>query len=308
MISNYLQPIPMAIDDRFTFASAPTNIHSTMTMQNFYHYAAMFALNRPVLVNVSLKRVVPKTLAEFTELCDKHNTIDLYLWLSSHFPKAFLDYSNALRLKLLAVSLIEEYLSSEWTLSSANKRESLEVNSFTRNMIRKAEGGVHATIVDSINRATVAKKSLDAIKRDAFILLEDSTGESREITVPGVTETLPVEQEHTKEPSNPMVQAALDAQLLLAKRYLELKGKLVGKDGSEDDIDLLLPPYALDLRNKTKEYLLQMPKETYFVPPSSVFTTVAADAPSATGTSNKHDDQKEMKKKKHFKKIRPSNH
>lgn len=114
MVSNYLHPIPMTIDDRFTFASAPTNIRSPFTMETFYRYAALHALNRPVLIGFSLKRVVPKTLEDFTLLCEKHSAIDLYLWLAAHFPKSFIDYDNAMSMKTFAVQMIETYLSTAW--------------------------------------------------------------------------------------------------------------------------------------------------------------------------------------------------
>lgn len=114
MVSNFLQPIPMTIDDRFTFASAPTNIRSPFTMETFYRYAALHALNRPVLIGFSLKRLEPKTLEDFTLLCEKHSAIDLYLWLAAHFPKSFIDYDNAMSMKTFAVQMIETYLSTAW--------------------------------------------------------------------------------------------------------------------------------------------------------------------------------------------------
>lgn len=157
MVSNFLQPIPMTIDDRFTFASAPTNINSPFTMETFYRYAALHALNRPVLIGFSLKRVVPKTLEDFTILCEKHSAIDLYLWLAAHFPKSFIDNDNAMSMKSFAVQMIETYLSTAWeSIDLGDKRRGAPSQQVQDQLLAKA-------VVDS--RSVLAKRYLEVKKK-----------------------------------------------------------------------------------------------------------------------------------------------
>lgn len=274
MISNFLHPIPMTVSDRFTFASAPTNIRSASTMQQFYVYAAMYALNRPVLVGVKLRRTAPKTLDEFVDLCEVHNTIDLYLWLCSHFPKTFLDYDNALNMKLRIVQLIEEYLSSEWAMSSARKGESLELDKETKRILIRSGGSVHASVM-AASAAYNSKTQFRQHEGGRSLELNDDFEQldERDSSLVGALKKQLAEQDKQQVQSqHPIIQAAVDAQLLMSKRYLDLRNKLLGRAGTESDIELLLPPFASDLRDITKRHLEKISVANYYVEPSPIFT------------------------------------
>eukprot|EP00981_Chlorochromonas_danica_P014848 scaffold9105_cov169-Ochromonas_danica.AAC.5 len=109
-ITNWLHPIPMSLEDKFTFACAPANFKNSMTMTNLYQYAALYACGRPVPLNVRLNKALPRDLLSFRRLCDQHNTLELYLWLSNHFPTNFIERETCIYMKNYATNLIEKSL------------------------------------------------------------------------------------------------------------------------------------------------------------------------------------------------------
>lgn len=81
-------------------------------MNRLYHFAATYAQMRPVTLNIRLNKRLPRDLEEFSDLCDKHNVIELYLWLSLRFPKFFIEQEICREMKSFAVKQIERTLQS----------------------------------------------------------------------------------------------------------------------------------------------------------------------------------------------------
>lgn len=91
VVSNWLHAIPLSIADRFLFSSCPVNISDSLSMTLLYQFAAKYAMQRPVAVNIRLSMHAPQNLEEFGDLCIRHNILDLYLWYdypykASHCP------------------------------------------------------------------------------------------------------------------------------------------------------------------------------------------------------------------------------
>jgi hypothetical protein len=70
----------------------------------------MYATNRPVPLKIRFPKRKPTDLVQFTEFCDKHNILDLYLWLANRFPKYFIEKENCLELKEFALKIIQSTL------------------------------------------------------------------------------------------------------------------------------------------------------------------------------------------------------
>ena len=70
----------------------------------------MYAMRRPVALNIRLSRQKPRDLFEFSELCMKHNVLDLYLWLSNRYPEYFVERDLCLQQKAFAIEVIEASL------------------------------------------------------------------------------------------------------------------------------------------------------------------------------------------------------
>ena len=79
-------------------------------MTLLYRFAAMYAMGRPVALNVRLSRAAPRDVIELSEWCVKHNSLDLYLWLSSRFPNYFVEKDLCAEQKAHAISVIENSL------------------------------------------------------------------------------------------------------------------------------------------------------------------------------------------------------
>ena len=109
-VANWLHSIPLSLADTFIFANAPVNTRDPLAMAMLYQFAATYAQLRPVALNVRLTRSRPRDLFEFADLCQKHNVLDLYLWLSFRFPKFFVERDLCLEQKAYAVGLIEKSL------------------------------------------------------------------------------------------------------------------------------------------------------------------------------------------------------
>lgn len=51
-ISNFLQPVPLTLAQRFTFANAPVNTRDSFMMQRLYQFATCVALDKAVSMNM----------------------------------------------------------------------------------------------------------------------------------------------------------------------------------------------------------------------------------------------------------------
>ena len=102
----------MTLSDKFLFSNAPVAIRDHSAMQLLYKFAATYALGRPVGLNIVMNRSVPRDLVEFTDLCAKYNSLELYLWLSLRFPKYFIERDTCLEQKNYALDIIQKTLTS----------------------------------------------------------------------------------------------------------------------------------------------------------------------------------------------------
>ena len=73
-------------------------------------FAEAWAQGRPTSINVRFGHKPPSNVLELTDLCTRHNIIDLYLWLSNRFPGNFVERELALRQKDHAILLIQKGL------------------------------------------------------------------------------------------------------------------------------------------------------------------------------------------------------
>jgi hypothetical protein len=96
----------------FQFSNAPINSRDPMCARMIYHYAAQYALHRPVALSVHLPRTAPEDVNALSDVCMKHSIIDLYIWLSFRFPDLFVEREEALKLKAIAIQMIESALES----------------------------------------------------------------------------------------------------------------------------------------------------------------------------------------------------
>lgn len=108
---NWLHSIPdLSVADRITFASAPIQLRDLAMMHKIYNYASLYSKNRPVYLNLRLPKSLPRNVVEFSDLCLKNNTIELYLWLSMRFPMHFIEKELATILMKEAIELITQTL------------------------------------------------------------------------------------------------------------------------------------------------------------------------------------------------------
>eukprot|EP01041_Mallomonas_annulata_P007206 gene7206-14696_t len=112
LVSNWLHTIPMTLADRFTFANAPASTRDSMSMNSLYQFAATYAQGRPVALNIRLPKYKVRDVIDLTDLCAKHNILDLYLWLSFRFPKYFIERDLCIEQKEYAISLIDSALNN----------------------------------------------------------------------------------------------------------------------------------------------------------------------------------------------------
>jgi hypothetical protein len=133
IVANWLHTIPLTLPDRFAlicalnlrcrtvkyvflsvrrflFATAPVSVADNMSMTALYTFAAKYAAQQPVALNVRLTKELPRDLTSFGELCMLHNVIDLYLWLGIRFPKNFIEMDLCLEQKRFATQQIEATL------------------------------------------------------------------------------------------------------------------------------------------------------------------------------------------------------
>lgn len=89
-------------------------------MKNLYTYAALYACGRPIPFDVSIDRHLPRYIDTFRRLCDKHNCLELYLWLSVHFSSQFIERETCQQVKMFAVRQINTALPKGSFQSSAS--------------------------------------------------------------------------------------------------------------------------------------------------------------------------------------------
>jgi hypothetical protein len=124
-LSFVLTSFTLSPSNRLIFSNAPVNTTDSFGMNQLYRYATLYSLDRPVHHNIRLTRALPKDVEEFSDLCIKHNTIELYLWLSLHFPKHFFESESARLLKKFAAQQIAaalDYLQSVGTITYGSRR------------------------------------------------------------------------------------------------------------------------------------------------------------------------------------------
>ena len=112
MVSNWLHSIPLSLPDRFIFSNAPISTRDGNCMNMLYSFAATYAQNKPVALNVRLPKNTPRDVFELMDLCAKHSVLDLYLWLSLRFPSYFVERELCVQQRAHALSLIEKALHS----------------------------------------------------------------------------------------------------------------------------------------------------------------------------------------------------
>lgn len=105
---------------RFIFSNAPVNINDANIMNMLYQYAALYAQNKPILLDIWFFDSLPKNLDIFANICSKHNLLDLYLWLSFRFPNHFIERDLCLKRKEFAINIIESTLSKSKLQQSRN--------------------------------------------------------------------------------------------------------------------------------------------------------------------------------------------
>jgi len=113
-LSNRLHGVtaPMAVTDAFTFCMAPVRANDQLSFSMLSQFADAWARGKPTALNIRFPPKPPKSVVELSDLCTKHNIVDLYLWLSNRFPGHFVERDMALRQKAFAIALIQESLAT----------------------------------------------------------------------------------------------------------------------------------------------------------------------------------------------------
>ena len=88
----------------------PGRISDPLSLSMLIKFAEAWAQGRPTSINVRFGHKPPSNVLELTDLCTRHNIIDLYLWLSNRFPGNFVERELALRQKDHAILLIQKGL------------------------------------------------------------------------------------------------------------------------------------------------------------------------------------------------------
>lgn len=91
-------------------------------------------MRKPVALNVRLSRVKPRDVLELSDLCLKHNVLDLYLWLSIRYPEFFVERELCLEQKSFAIECIQESLESthlQHRFSHSNEYKSMRIKFLT---------------------------------------------------------------------------------------------------------------------------------------------------------------------------------
>lgn len=107
---------------RFIFSNCPVNVNNAEAMKLLYEYAAKYARRIPVNSGVYFPRRKPRDVKELSDICVKHNCLDMYIWLSNQFPKYFIERDLCLEMKefslrIIQDALINSYLEHEYSHS-----------------------------------------------------------------------------------------------------------------------------------------------------------------------------------------------
>ncbi len=163
LVANWLNPIPLSITDRFTFSLAPVNTRDTIAMHLLYQFAAQYAMNKPVALNVRLSQNRPRDYFELADLCSKHNVLDLYLWLSSRFPTYFIEREICLQQKAFAVNHIQETLQNARFAQSYSYSE--EYEDMNKSILKLTPDGLPpSTHSEEVRKST--RENLDRIRKE----------------------------------------------------------------------------------------------------------------------------------------------
>ena len=147
------------------FGTAPVSLRDGLSPRMLYHFAAMYALGRPVPLDVRFTNGKPMNVHELSDLCAKHNVLDLYLWLGIRFPKYFVERDRCLEMKEYALSIIQETLHNaklqhQYSHSDNYRR--------VRDTVESTLGGLPAALPDHI-RMRMAK-FLSAVDADQWVV------------------------------------------------------------------------------------------------------------------------------------------
>lgn len=187
VVSNWLHTIPLSLADRFVFSNAPVNMNSMVSMNMLYHFAAWYAMGRPVALNVRLAKQLPRDLFAFSELCAKHNILELYLWLSLRFPKYFIEQEQCLQQKNFAILQIEKTLLAAAKMKHDNKHATSYYS--LRKLLEKQSADELPPVEYGASIRASMQEQLAGISREhRVVLLEesiDSVDRSRPMRRPG---------------------------------------------------------------------------------------------------------------------------
>mmetsp|Transcript_70539 Transcript_70539/g.121067 ORF Transcript_70539/g.121067 Transcript_70539/m.121067 type:complete len:357 (+) Transcript_70539:3-1073(+) len=100
----------VSLTDSFTFCMAPVRSDDRLSFSMLSSFAQAWATGKPAALNLRFPTTTPKDVLELSDLCTKHNIIDLYLWLANRFPANFVEREQALAQKALAIALIQQGL------------------------------------------------------------------------------------------------------------------------------------------------------------------------------------------------------
>lgn len=116
-VAENLEDLSLPISDKFLFCVAPANTTDKNAMKLLRQYAERKSEEKAFSLNMKIPYEAPKTFEELGQLCNKHNYIDLYLWLSQRFEgnngSSGIETRIAMQQKRLLLKMITDALSEE---------------------------------------------------------------------------------------------------------------------------------------------------------------------------------------------------
>jgi len=111
-LSSRLHPVigQLPLKTAYPFCQAPINTNNPLVMTFLKKFAESWAIDHPTGLNVRLPNFAPKDVLQLSDLCTRHNIIDLYLWLSNRFPFNFVEKEVAVKHKGIAIDHIQQGL------------------------------------------------------------------------------------------------------------------------------------------------------------------------------------------------------
>lgn len=79
-------------------------------MNTLYTFASLYALKRPVALNVRIARSRPRNVYELTEMCFKFEILELYSWLSIRYPQYFVERDSCMEQRDFVINAIQNSL------------------------------------------------------------------------------------------------------------------------------------------------------------------------------------------------------